>query len=187
MPKRPAKEEPVARAYAISPVAHLALVGVVSIGLVSCSGDSIDGSDDAAPPSATQPAPDPEPSPSVTADLVTDPVEYFGENPGRKPITIRTSELVGQYSGVGTQEFTDLATSQVSNVTVFVTCASDVSYEVQAGTETDAEQYWYGGTGCGPNTYNSGTIPFDKGQIVSLRVEVPEDTVYTLTVYGEPS
>ncbi|MBO0895827.1 hypothetical protein [Arthrobacter sunyaminii] len=155
------------------------------MGLVSCSGANIDEADDAPTPAIAQSAADSESNPSESNILITDPVEYYEEYPDRTPAVVRASELVGQYSGIGTQDFAELATSVYSNITIFVTCANDAPYEVRAGTETDAEQYSYGSDTCGPGFFNHGTIPFNNGPIVSLRVEVPEDTEYTLTVYGE--
>ncbi|MCC3270292.1 hypothetical protein MUG94_07030 [Arthrobacter gengyunqii] len=184
MPKQPIGEKLAAKADAASLLVRVALAGALSIGLVSCSGDTSDQADDASTPTIAQATPEAEPSPSGSENLITDPVEYYREDPNRTPAVVRASELIGQFSGVGTQDFTELATTEYSNVTIFVTCANDAPYEVRSGTETDAEQYSYGSDSCGPGFFNHGTIPFDKGPIVSLRVEVPEDTEYTLTVYG---
>ena len=164
---------------------RLALVGALSIGLVACSSGNPHEADEATTPSAAQPAPDSKPVPSGSTTLITDPILYYEEFPDRTPAVVRASEIVAQYSGKGTQDFTELATSEYSNVTIFVTCANGAPYEVRAGTESDAEQYSYGSDSCGPGFFNHGTIPFDNGPIVSLRVEIPEHTEYTLTVYGE--
>ena len=183
--KRPVGENFVTHTDNISRLVRLALVGGLSTGLVSCSGNDINEAQIASTPSVAQSGPDSEPSPSGSPILIANPVTYYEEYPDRIPAVIRASELVGQYSGKGTQDFTKLATSKYSNVTIFVTCANDAPYEVRAGTETDAEQYSYGSNSCGPGFFNHGTIPFDNGPIVSLRVEIPEHTEYTLTVYGE--
>lgn len=142
-----------------------------------------------APPSTGQASPT---SASPSEHVPIHPVDYYRDHPDEAPQSIRGATVVVDEKLTGTHNVKKIflggsKTGGYKTLTIFLTCAGDVSYEVVPGTveQPDGDGSSQGGY-CGGGNLNPLVVDAPEGNTtVQFATTMTKDTTYYLTVYGQ--
>lgn len=149
-----------------------------------------DTSEGAPTPAPTSSSTGTTPSASSSPADNTSPIhvaKYYEKHPDEAPDSVRKSQVIIDEKLLGPRTLRGLDLTGYQNVTLFLTCGSEIAYQIALGTAQDPNKNVSGGGSCGGGNLNSFTVPVqEKGPFTQITAKMPSDATYYLTVYGEP-